>query len=116
VPFEAGCEFAAALPDAALVPLESRNHLLQPGEPAWAEFRDAVGAFLGIGTSMAGLSLREREILGLVARGLTNGEIAAQLVLSVRTVERHLSNAYLKLGLSGRTGRAAAAAELARLG
>ena len=54
----------------------------------------------------AGLTPREMEIVRLAARGLSNQEIAAELVLSVRTVERHLSNIYDKLGTRGRTGRA----------
>ena len=58
------------------------------------------------------LSDREREILLLAAEGLDNGEIAERLTLSVRTVERHFQNAYLKLGLSGRTARAAAVARV----
>ena len=57
-----------------------------------------------------GLSPREREILALVADGRENRDIAAELVLSLRTVERHVSNIYLKLGLEGRTARAAAVA------
>ena len=56
------------------------------------------------------LSPREQEILALVAEGRDNGEIADALVLSQRTVERHVSNIYLKLGLEGRTARAAAVA------
>ena len=62
------------------------------------------------------LSDREREILGYVARGLRNGEIAEALVLSPRTIERHISNIYAKLGLSGSAARAAAATEAFRLG
>ena len=62
-----------------------------------------------------GLSQREAEILALLARGQSNQEIAAGLVLSVRTVERHISNIYQKLGLEGRTARTAAAAYLYRL-
>ena len=54
------------------------------------------------------------QILGLVAQGLSNEEIAADLVLSVRTVERHLANVYGKLRLSGRSARAAAAARYAQ--
>ena len=55
------------------------------------------------------LSPRELEVLELVAAGLTNEEIAERLCLSVRTVERHLSNIYAKLRVSGKAGRAAAA-------
>ncbi len=55
------------------------------------------------------LSPRELEVLELVADGLTNEAIAARLCLSVRTVERHLSNVYAKLRVSGKAGRAAAA-------
>ena len=62
------------------------------------------------------LTRREREILALVARGLDNREIAERLVLSVRTVERHASNIYLKIGASGPSARAAAAAYAARAG
>lgn len=55
-----------------------------------------------------GLSPREAEILDLVADGLTNQDIAQHLVLSIRTVERHLATVYRKLGLEGRSARAAA--------
>ena len=58
----------------------------------------------------AGLTSREAEILRLLAAGRSNQEIADALYLSVRTVERHLSNAYLKIGISGRNARAAAVA------
>jgi DNA-binding NarL/FixJ family response regulator len=57
---------------------------------------------------VAGLSPREAEVLRLVARGLSNEDIARQLVLSVRTVERHVANVYAKIGASGRTARAIA--------
>ncbi|MFB2598645.1 LuxR C-terminal-related transcriptional regulator [Herbiconiux sp. P17] len=49
------------------------------------------------------LSERESEIAGLAASGLTNREIAAELVLSVRTVETHLQRVYEKLGVRGRS-------------
>ena len=57
-----------------------------------------------------GLSRREAEVLRLVALGRSNDEIARELVLSIRTVERHVANAYAKIGASGRTARAIAAA------
>ncbi len=56
----------------------------------------------------AGLSRRELEILRHLASGRSNLEIADDLVLSVRTVERHVATIYQKLGLSGRSARAAA--------
>ncbi len=51
----------------------------------------------------AGLSLREVEVLTLLAEGLSNREIADLLYLSVRTVERHLTNIYGKVGAQNRT-------------
>ena len=60
------------------------------------------------------LSPRELDVLRLAADGRSNDEIALELALSVRTVERHLSNAYGKLGVSGKAARAAAVASLLR--
>ncbi len=50
----------------------------------------------------ADLTARQAEVLGLLAAGLSNKEIAAELVLSLATVERHLATIYRKLGLNGR--------------
>ncbi len=58
----------------------------------------------------AHLTPRELEILRLLARGLSNQLMAEELVLSVRTVERHVGNIYDKLGVTGSTARAAATA------
>jgi DNA-binding CsgD family transcriptional regulator/tetratricopeptide (TPR) repeat protein len=57
------------------------------------------------------LSPRELEVVGLVARGLTNRQIAERLFISPKTVGRHLSAAMRKLGVSSRTAVAMAAAE-----
>jgi DNA-binding CsgD family transcriptional regulator len=51
----------------------------------------------------AGLTPREVEVLGLVAEGLTNPQVAQRLFLSPRTVQRHLNSVYRKLGVSSRT-------------
>jgi LuxR family maltose regulon positive regulatory protein len=59
----------------------------------------------------ASLSAREREVLGLVARGKTNAEIAVALVLSEHTVHRHVANILAKLGSSSRSAAVARAAE-----
>jgi DNA-binding CsgD family transcriptional regulator len=57
-----------------------------------------------------GLTRREVEILRLIAAGNSNQKIAEELVLSIRTVERHISNIYAKIGVNGSTARAAATA------
>jgi NarL family two-component system response regulator LiaR len=49
------------------------------------------------------LTSREMEVLHLLAKGLTNHEIARQLSLSVRTIEAHLTHIYTKLDVSSRT-------------
>ena len=71
----------------------------------------ATGSAGSAGSAEA-LSPREREVLSLAATGLGNDEIAAALHLSVRTVERHLHNCYAKLGVAGRSARAAAVSQL----
>jgi LuxR family maltose regulon positive regulatory protein len=58
------------------------------------------------------LTPREEEVLGLMAAGLTNREIAEQLVVSPETVKKHTSNIYGKLGVSKRTEAVARAREL----
>lgn len=50
------------------------------------------------------LTKRERDILGYIGRGMANKEIAAQLGVSVRTVETHRLNLKRKLGIEGRAG------------
>jgi serine/threonine-protein kinase PknK len=54
-----------------------------------------------------GLTAREAEVLGLLARGRTNQEIADELVVSLRTVERHLTNIYGKIGARNRANATA---------
>ena len=57
---------------------------------------------------------RERQVLELVARGLTNAEVAQELWLSPGTVRRHLENAFAKLGVHTRTAAVARLRELER--
>lgn len=60
-----------------------------------------------------GLTGREREVLGLIARGLRNGEVAETLAISENTVASYIKNIYRKLGISS---RAEASWHAARLG
>jgi DNA-binding CsgD family transcriptional regulator len=90
---------AIALPTTALREardLADRLGMTAAGERAAALLEDAEA------TPPAGLTPREAEILGLLAGGRTNREIAETLVLSVHTVERHLANAYRKIGARNR--------------
>ncbi|HEY0071834.1 MAG TPA: tetratricopeptide repeat protein [Chloroflexia bacterium] len=56
-----------------------------------------------LGEQPAGLSEREVEVLRLVATGLTDGQVADKLMISPRTVNRHLSSIYSKLNVTSRT-------------
>ena len=70
----------------------------------------------GVGAAHLGslnLSARERETLALVAAGKTNGEIAAILAISARTVQKHLEHIFQKLGVETRTAAAVRALEAA---
>lgn len=117
--FERGRLIASVIPGARLVPLASRNHILLAGEPAWDTFVAEVTAFLGADRPPDGAavpmpplqqSAREAEIVHLASLGHDNTAIAGTLHLSVRTVERHLQNVYLKAGVGGRTARTAVVA------
>jgi pimeloyl-ACP methyl ester carboxylesterase/DNA-binding CsgD family transcriptional regulator len=117
--FELGRELAAQLPDARLVALDGELH------PPWlgdsASVVTAVSSFLDRhhpGTSVerpaAGpLSDREREVLRLVAEGLSDAQIAERLIVSPHTVHRHVANIRTKLR---QPSRAAAAAYATREG
>jgi len=65
-------------------------------------FRGAKGA-VGEETSREILSERELEVLRLASKGISNKDIAKELVLSVRTVQAHLGNIFNKLGVGSRT-------------
>jgi pimeloyl-ACP methyl ester carboxylesterase/DNA-binding CsgD family transcriptional regulator len=109
IPFEEGRLLAALVPGARFVPLESRNHVLSEAEPAWARFLEEVHGFLGAAAPLeparppfAELTRREREVLDLIAKGLSNQEIADQLFLSPRTVRNHITHVFGKLEVTRR--------------
>jgi HD-GYP domain-containing protein (c-di-GMP phosphodiesterase class II) len=112
-----------AAADAYQAMREPRPHRpARPAHDAAAELRaevksgrldaDAVEAVLGAAghrvprrrEGPAGLTPREIEVLRLLARGLSNKEIAAQLVISPKTVGNHVEHIYLKIGTSTRAG------------
>ena len=117
VPLSAGREVADLVPGARLVTLEGNAHL-----PWYGSADDALAAvaeFLGLpaparpapdASGIEELSDREREVLRLVAEGLSDADIAERLVLSPHTVHRHVANIRRKLGLRSRSAAAAAAA------
>ncbi|WP_123025269.1 alpha/beta fold hydrolase [Mycolicibacterium stellerae] len=120
VPFRLGREVAAAIPGARFIPLQGSAHFPWHGDvdSVIRACREALAPEQS-SSHRAGepeavvLSHREREILACVAQGLSDREIADQLVLSSHTVHRHVANIRRKLGRSSRT---AAVAEAARLG
>ncbi len=61
------------------------------------------------------LSEREREVLRLVVDGLSNREVAQELVLATGTVKKHINNIFTKLNVRSRTQAAAQARELGLL-
>ena len=84
----------------ALEPTMTHAQVAQPGSMRQATKRE-----------FGGLTAREREVAALVAQGMTNHEIAEQLVISERTVESHVSGILRKLGFAARTQIAAWAVE-----
>lgn len=109
VPFSEGRLLAASIPGAQFVELDSRNHVLLEGEPAWERFQQAVldftgvaGAATGEDAAFAALSPREREVLTLISEGLTNVEIGERLAISDKTVRNHISKVFDKLGVWSR--------------
>jgi len=129
VPFDEGRQLAALIPGARFVPLNSPNHVLLADEPAWPRFLAELTEFLAQpgmapGTTLpmnaptssasagpaaaaprdalAELTPAERAVLELLARGLDNHEIAAQLGKREKTVRNQLSTILDKLGLHTR--------------
>lgn len=106
IPITEGHILAAGISGAQFIELDSKNHVLLEGEPAWDRFRDEVLEFMGVKGSSRGedpafasLSPREREVLALITEGLGNAQIAERLSISEKTVRNHVSNLFDKLGV-----------------
>ena len=94
------------LPGAAPLLAAARRRFAELAMPQWVEELDRFAQELTTGYP-DGLTARQVEVLRLVAAGLTNAEIAARLVVSEHTVERHLANIYPKIGVRNRAEAAA---------
>jgi DNA-binding CsgD family transcriptional regulator len=112
IPFSLGAEVGRGIPGARFVELEGIEHLPWRGDSI--TLLTELLAFLGApvaeapsATPRVPLSDRESEVLGLVATGFTDAQIAATLVLSTHTVHRHIANIRTKLGVSSRAAAAA---------
>jgi len=104
VPIAEGRILAAGIPGSQFVELDSKNHILLDGEPAWQRFCSEVLSFMGLKNSaedvaFGSLTAREREVLTLITEGLANAEIAERLSISEKTVRNHVSNLFDKLGV-----------------
>jgi DNA-binding CsgD family transcriptional regulator len=75
---------------------------------AFEALRAAVGTEAMVSVlRAAGLTPREAEVMGLLARGNSNADLAATLGISTRTAEKHIQNCFLKLGVRSRSEAAA---------
>jgi DNA-binding CsgD family transcriptional regulator len=106
---QASLELAGALPNAKLELMESNKLFGEPGQAV-----EAIERFIGslrtthnevrgeLPEPVEDLTPRETEVLRLIAGGATNREIAQTLVISTRTVERHVTHIYGKIGARGK--------------
>jgi DNA-binding CsgD family transcriptional regulator len=77
-----------------------RDLLRRAGAPAP---RNRAGAAVPPRLRARGITAREAEVLGLVAEGLTNAQVAERLFLSIRTVDTHVASLLAKTGVPSRT-------------
>lgn len=121
VPFEEGRLMATGIPGAQFVPIDSGNHLLLEHEPGWRQWLAAVDDFLPRSPAPADgvldrLSVRQREMLALMAMGRDNSQIAAALGLSEKTVRNQVSTIFDRMGVENRSQAIVAAREAGLVG
>lgn len=113
VPLEEARLLAQTIPDARFMQMNSRNHFMRPDEPEWHSFLAALYEFLPKSSDPGGafdeLTEREREVLDLLARGVSNGRIAGNLGIAEKTVRNHVSNIFSKMGVESRAEAVVAA-------
>jgi pimeloyl-ACP methyl ester carboxylesterase/DNA-binding CsgD family transcriptional regulator len=110
VPLEEGRRLARLIPGARFVPLDTNNHMPLADEPAWKRLVAEIDNFLteqrhhpgACPERFADLTKRERDVLGEVAGGHDNAEIARRLELSEKTVRNHLTRVFDKIGVRHR--------------
>lgn len=127
VPLAAGVELATCIPGAHFLLVDGRTHA--PLRGAEAPFvRRAILEFLledvsvpltavpaaNLPLSPAGITQQQLRVLRLIAQGRSSHEIATELVLSERTVQRHIANLYAKVGVHNRAEATAFALHLAQ--
>ena len=104
---------ASEIPGSEFVSIDSGNHILLEDEPGWQEFKSIFSRHVPGATAPARrdaaarerieqLSKREQKILGEIAKGLNNREIASGLFISEKTVRNHITSIFDKLGVSSR--------------
>jgi DNA-binding CsgD family transcriptional regulator len=111
---DAAQTYASCLPNASLVLFDGQGNEMTwtadagepPALPVMKAFIDGLfppqATRAVTNADRASLSERQAEVLRLIAEGKTTQEIAAELVLSDRTVERHIANVYVKIGVHNR--------------
>jgi DNA-binding NarL/FixJ family response regulator len=119
LPLEASVALAASIPDARLAVLDGDSALGDPDQ-GLAVINEFITTCLGDAAppqeqssllTRVELSSRQREVLQLIGKGKTSRETADELVLSVRTVERHLAAIYAKIDVRNRAEAAVYAKE-----
>jgi len=105
---------AGEIPGSEFASIPSSNHILLETEPGWQEFKNIFTRHVPGGVVqpqarassapqlLDQLSKREQEILGAIAKGLSNRQIADSLFISEKTVRNHVTSVFDKLGVSSR--------------